>query len=72
MTWLVEKNTTLSKKSRLGEEFAYTLNQWDAQCYYCDDGLAEPDNNGRYAWVKRTTPSSTATTVASVEHYCMV
>lgn len=21
------------------------LNQWDALCYYCDDGLAEPDNN---------------------------
>ncbi len=25
--------------------FAYALNQWDALCYYCDDGLAEPDNN---------------------------
>lgn len=43
--WLVEKSTTLSKKSRLGEAFAYALNQWDALCYYCDDGLAEPDNN---------------------------
>lgn len=43
--WLVEKSTTLSKKSRLGEAFAYTLNQWDALCYYSDDGLAEADNN---------------------------
>ena len=43
--WLVEKRATLSKKSRLGEAFAYALNQWDALCYYCDDGLAEPDNN---------------------------
>jgi transposase len=39
------KNETLSKKSRLGEAFAYVLNQWDALCYYCEDGLAEPDNN---------------------------
>lgn len=43
--WLVEKSATLSKKSRLGEAFAYVLNQWDALCHYCDDGLAEPDNN---------------------------
>lgn len=41
----MEKSATLSKKSRLGEAFAYALNQWDALCYYCDDGLAEPDNN---------------------------
>ncbi|ENU2135137.1 IS66 family transposase, partial [Salmonella enterica] len=43
--WLVEKSATLSKTSRLGEAFAYILNQWDALCYYCDDGLVEPDNN---------------------------
>lgn len=43
--WLIEKSATLSKKSRLGEAFAYVLNQWDALYYYCDDGLAEPDNN---------------------------
>lgn len=43
--WLIEKSETLSKKSRLGEAFGYLLNQWDALCYYCDDGLAEPDNN---------------------------
>ncbi len=41
----MEKSTTLSKKSRLGEVFAYVLNQWDTLCYYCGDGLAEPDNN---------------------------
>ncbi|GBU13761.1 hypothetical protein AwEntero_23620 [Enterobacterales bacterium] len=35
----------LSKKSRLGEAFAYALNQWAALCYYCGDGLVEPDNN---------------------------
>lgn len=43
--WMVEKNGTLSKKSRLGETFSYVLNQWDALCYYSDDGLAEADNN---------------------------
>lgn len=30
---------------RLSEAFAYALNQWDTLCYYCDDSLAEPDNN---------------------------
>ncbi|EKP3413182.1 transposase [Escherichia coli] len=43
--WMVEKNGTLSKKSRLGEAFSYVLNQWEALCYYSDDGLAEADNN---------------------------
>ncbi len=42
---MVEKNGTLSKKSRLCEAFSYVLNQWDALCYYSDDGLAEADNN---------------------------
>ncbi|EZC47511.1 transposase [Escherichia coli O121:H19 str. K5269] len=42
---MVEKNGTLSKKSRPGEAFSYVLNQWDALCYYSDDGLAEADNN---------------------------
>lgn len=37
---LAKKSATLSKKSRQGEAFAYVLNQWDALCYYCDDGLA--------------------------------
>lgn len=31
------ENAKLSKKSRLG----YAMNQWDALCYYCDDGLAK-------------------------------
>nr|WP_311403256.1 transposase [Escherichia coli] len=35
----------VEKKSRLGEAFSYVLNQWDALCYYSDDGLAEADNN---------------------------
>lgn len=43
--WMVDKSSLLSKKSRLGESFAYALNQWYALCYYADDGLAEPDNN---------------------------
>ncbi|ECD9518271.1 IS66 family transposase [Salmonella enterica subsp. diarizonae] len=43
--WMVEKNATLSKKSKLGEAFGYILNQWKALCYYCEDGLAEADNN---------------------------
>ncbi len=41
----MDKSATLSKKSQLGKALAYTLNQWDALCYYADDGLAEPDNN---------------------------
>ncbi len=43
--WIADKSTTLSKKSQLGKALAYTLNQWDALCYYADDGLAEPNNN---------------------------
>ncbi|EDW1644274.1 IS66 family transposase [Salmonella enterica subsp. enterica] len=43
--WMKEKAATLSKKSRLGEAFAYALNQWEALSYYSTDGLAEPDNN---------------------------
>ncbi|ESJ27701.1 hypothetical protein CFSAN001091_19270 [Salmonella enterica subsp. enterica serovar Nchanga str. CFSAN001091] len=42
--WLVGKSATLSKKSRLSVAFSYALNQWDA-LYYCDNGLAETDNN---------------------------
>lgn len=76
--WLVEKNAALSKKSRLGEAFAYVLNQWNALCYYCDDGLAEPDNNAAeralrgYAWAKRITSSSAAIMVVSVVRCCTV
>jgi transposase len=42
---LLKQQEQQSDKSRLGEAFAYTLNQWVALCYYCDDGLAEADNN---------------------------
>ena len=42
---MVDKSSLLSKKSRLGESFAYALNQWGALFYYADDVLAEPDNN---------------------------
>ncbi|KUT77659.1 transposase, partial [Escherichia coli] len=43
--WMVEKNGTLSKKSRLGEAFSYVLNQWDALNVYCSNGWVEIDNN---------------------------
>lgn len=67
------KSAALPKKSRLGEAFAYTLNQWDDLCYYCDDVLAEPDNkwqNARYepsALVKKITSSSAPSTAVSEE-----
>ncbi|EHX91773.1 hypothetical protein ECDEC14C_1098 [Escherichia coli DEC14C] len=73
---MVEKNGTLSKKSRLGEAFSYVLNQWDALCYYSDDGLAEVDNNTAERALravclgKKITCSSVAITAASVEHCC--
>jgi transposase len=76
--WLVEKSATLSKKSRLGEAFAYALNQWDALCYYCDDGLAEPDNNAAERALravclgKKTTSSSAVIMVVNVVPCCMV
>lgn len=43
--WIQEKILTLSKKLRLGEASGYALNQWDALCHYCEDGLLEIDNN---------------------------
>jgi transposase len=73
-----EKSATLSKKSRLGEAFAYALNQWDALCYYCDDGLAEPDNNAAERALravclgKKTTSSSAVIMVVNVVPCCMV
>jgi transposase len=73
---MVEKSATLSKKSRLGEAFTYALNQWDALCYYCRDGLAEPDNNAAERALravclgKKTTSSSGAIMVANVVHCC--
>ncbi|BBI91032.1 transposase [Serratia symbiotica] len=74
--WMVDKSATLSKKSRLGEAFAYTLNQWDALCYYADDGLAEPDNNAAERALravclgKKIISSSAATMVVSAAHCC--
>ncbi|CAC9178290.1 Transposase and inactivated derivatives [Citrobacter werkmanii] len=73
--WMVEKSATLSKKSRLGEAFTYALNQWDALCYYCRDGLAEPDNNAAERFApsareRKTTSSSGAIMVANVVHCC--
>ncbi len=72
--WMVEKNGTLSKKSRLGEAFSYVLNQWDALCYYSDDGLAEADNNAAERALhavclgKKNFMFLAAITAASVEH----
>ncbi|CDK83009.1 Mobile element protein [Escherichia coli IS25] len=73
---MVEKNGTLSKKSRLGEAFSYVLNQCDALCYYSDDGLAEADNNTAERALravclgKRITCSSATIMEASVELCC--
>ncbi len=76
--WLVEKSTTLSKKSRRGEAFAYALNQWDALCYYVmmvwQSLITTLPNEPFVPSVlgKRILSSSAATTAVSVEHYCMV
>ena len=43
--WLSEKTQHCRKNPSRGKAFVYALNQWDALCRYCDDGLAEPDNN---------------------------
>ncbi|VCW55052.1 Putative transposase (identified by ISEscan HMM) [Escherichia coli] len=64
------------EKSRLGEAFSYVLNQWDALCYYSDDGLAEADNNAAERALRavvserKTLCSLAAITAASVEHCC--
>ena len=73
---MVEKNGTLSKKSRLGEAFSYVLNQWDALCDYSDDGLAEwtiTQRKERFVQSvseRKITCSSVAITAASVVHCC--
>ncbi len=61
------------KKSRLGEAFSYVLNQWDALCYYSDDGLAEADIMPRK---KPFVPSvseikTLCSSAASAVHCCM-
>ncbi|WP_420878431.1 IS66 family transposase [Rahnella perminowiae] len=76
MTGWWRKAPLCRKKSRLGEAFAYTLNQWDALCYYCDDGLAEADNNAAERALravclgKKIISSSEAITEVSVVHCC--
>lgn len=40
-----EKEHTLSKKCRPGDAFRYIRKHWAALCNFCDDGLAEVDNN---------------------------
>nr|WP_077897835.1 transposase [Escherichia coli] len=42
---LTEKEHTLSKKCRLRDAFRYIRKHWVALCNFCDDGLAEADNN---------------------------
>lgn len=43
--WLRERLLTLSTQSETTKAINYMLNQWQALIYYCDDGLAEIDNN---------------------------
>ena len=43
--WLRERLLTLSTQSDTTKAINYMLNQWQALIYYCDDGVAEIDNN---------------------------
>jgi transposase len=43
--WLRERLLKLSTQSDTTKAINYLLNQWQALVYYCDDGLAEIDNN---------------------------
>ncbi len=43
--WLRAKLLTLSRKSDTAGAIQYALNQWQALCRYCDDGIIEIDNN---------------------------
>jgi transposase len=43
--WLRNKVLTLSTQSDTTKAINYILNQWQALIYYCDDGVAEIDNN---------------------------
>ena len=43
--WLRAKLLTLSRKSDTAGAIQYALNQWQALCHYCDDGIVEIDNN---------------------------
>ncbi|EGV7286789.1 IS66 family transposase [Salmonella enterica subsp. enterica serovar Havana] len=43
--WLRQRLLTLSTQSDTTKAINYALNQWQALVYYCDDGMAEIDNN---------------------------
>jgi len=43
--WLRERLLTLSTQSDTTKAINYMLNQWQALVYYCEDGMAEIDNN---------------------------
>jgi hypothetical protein len=43
--WLRERLLTLSTQSDTTKAINYMLNQWQALVYYCEDALAEIDNN---------------------------
>ena len=43
--WLRNRLLTLSTQSDMTKAINYMLNQWRALIYYCDDGVAEIDNN---------------------------
>lgn len=43
--WLRERLLTLSTQSDTTKAINYLLNQWQALIYYCEDGVAEIDNN---------------------------
>jgi transposase len=43
--WLQNRLLTLSTQSDTTKAINYMLNQWQALIYYCDDGVAEIDNN---------------------------
>jgi len=43
--WLRARLLTLSTQSDTTKAINYMLNQWQALVYYCDDGVAEIDNN---------------------------
>jgi len=44
-SWLRNRLLTLSTQSEMTKAINYMLNQWQALTYYCDDGVAEIDNN---------------------------
>jgi len=43
--WLRARSETLSAKSDTAKAINYSLNQWEALALYCDEGIAEIDNN---------------------------